>query len=154
MIRDKEVAFWTQTSIHEANLMKMLEDRDKAMKATLESRDRDWLNSLQHCKESFRMMIYEQVNNRTLVESLAKRHRELIECNAKIIDWVMKTVTGKKKVSLPQIRISDCIPYTLVPQDIIDPPNTLFNPNPSEETPSEPCKAPSQNKTSSAIGRK
>ena len=29
--------------------MKMLEDRDKAMKVALESRDMDWLNSLEHC---------------------------------------------------------------------------------------------------------
>ena len=115
MIRDIEVAFWIETGIHEANLVKMLEDRDKAMKAVLESRNRDWMNSLKHCKESFRLMTYEQVNNRTLMESLAKRQRELIESNAKILDWAMKTVSGKKKAPLPQIRIFDCMPYTIVP---------------------------------------
>ena len=78
-----------------------LENIDKAMKVTLESRDRDWLNSLHHCKESFRLMTYDQVNNRTLMESLAKRQRELIESNAKILDLAMKTVSGKKKVPLP-----------------------------------------------------
>ena len=31
-------------------------------------------------------MTYEQVNNRALLESLAKRQRELIESNAKILD--------------------------------------------------------------------
>ena len=56
MLTDREVAFWTETRIHEANLLKMLEDRDNVMKAALESRDRDWLNSLSHCKESFRLM--------------------------------------------------------------------------------------------------
>ena len=142
MIRDREVAFWTETCIHEANLVKMLEDRDKAMKAVLESRDRDWLNSLQHYKESFRLMTYEQVNNRTLMESLAKRLRELTKSNAKILDWVMKIVSGKKKVPLPQIRISDYMPYTIVPQDVINPPIPFSNLNPSEERPSEPCKAP------------
>ena len=95
--------------------MKMLEDRDKDMKVALELRDRDWLNSLQHCKESFRLMTYEQVKNRTLLESVAKRQRELTESNAKILDWVMKTVLGKKKVSLPQIRISNYVSYTIVP---------------------------------------
>ena len=73
MIRDREVAFWTETGKHEAGLIKMLEDRDNALKACLESRDENWLNSLAHCKESFRLMTYEQVNNRTLLESLAKR---------------------------------------------------------------------------------
>ena len=101
MIRDKEVAFWTETSIHEANLVKMLEDKDKAMKAALESRDRDWLNSLQHCKESIRLKTYEQVNNWALMESLAKKQCELTKSNAKILDLAMKTVLGKKKVPLP-----------------------------------------------------
>ena len=72
--------------IHEVNLVKMLEDRDKAMKEALESRDRDWLNSLEHCRESFRLMTYEQVINRTLMESLAKRQHELIESNENILD--------------------------------------------------------------------
>ena len=73
MIRDREVAFWTEIGKHEAGLIKMLEDRDNALKACLESRDRNWLNSLARCKESFRLMTYEQVNSRTLLESLAKR---------------------------------------------------------------------------------
>ena len=64
----------------------MLEDRDNALKAYLKSRDKNWLNSLAHCKEIFRLMTYEQVNNRTLLESLAKRKRELTESNAKILD--------------------------------------------------------------------
>ena len=75
------------------------------MKASLELRDNDWLNSLEHCKESFRLMTHEQVNNRTLMESLAKRQRELTKNNAKILDWAMKIVSRKKKVSHPQIRI-------------------------------------------------
>ena len=66
----------------------------------------------------------------------------------------MKIVSGKKKVPLPQIRILDCKPYTIVPQDVTDPPIPFSNLNPSEETPFEPCKAPPQNKTSSAMGRK
>ena len=56
MIRDREVAFWTEKEKHEARLIKMLEDRDNALKACLESRDNNWLNSLAHCKESFHLM--------------------------------------------------------------------------------------------------
>ena len=69
------MAFWTEIGKHEARLIKMLEDRDNALKACPESRDNNWLNSLAHCKQSFRLMTYEQVNNRTLLESLAKRER-------------------------------------------------------------------------------
>ena len=67
------MAFWTETGKHEAGLIKMLEDRDNALKACLESRDNNWLNSLPHCKQIFRLMTYEKVNKRTLLESLAKR---------------------------------------------------------------------------------
>ena len=77
------------------------------------------------------------------MESLAKRQRELIESNAKILDCTMETVLGKNKVSLPQIKIFDCVPYTIVPQDVTDPPIPFSNMNPSEETPSVPCKASS-----------
>ena len=49
MIRDREVDFWAKTRKHEAGLIKMLEDRDNALKACLESRDKNWLNSLAHC---------------------------------------------------------------------------------------------------------
>ena len=140
VIRDREVAFWTKTYIHDANLVKMLEDKDKGMKAALESRDRDWLNSLKHCNESARLLTYEQVNNRTLMESLAKKQRELAESNAKILDGAMKIVLGKKKVSFPKIRISDCMPYTIVPQDVTGPQIPFSNSNPGEETPFVPCK--------------
>ena len=66
----------------------------------------------------------------------------------------MKTVSRKKKVPLPHIRISDCVPYTIVPQGVTDPLIPFTNPNLEEETPSEPCKAPVQNKTPSEIGKK
>ena len=88
----------------------MKRDRDNSLKACLESRDKNWLNNFSHCRESFHLMTYEQVNNRTLLESLAKRQRELIESNVKILDWAMKTVSSKKKMPLPQIKISDCVP--------------------------------------------
>ena len=148
------MAFWTEIGKHEAGLIKMLEDRDNALKAGMESRDKNWLNSLEHCKQSFLVMTYEQVNNRTLLESLAKRQRELTESNAKILDWAMKTVSNMKKMPLSQIRISDCVPYTVVPQGITNSPIPFSNPNPEEERPSEPCKEPAQNKTPSSIRKK
>ena len=132
----------------------MITDRDNALKACLESRDKNWLNNLAHYRESFRLMTYEQVNNRTLLESLAKRQQELKESNAKILDWAMKIVSSEKKVPLPQIRISDCVPYTIVPQGVTNPPVPFSNPNPEEEMPFEPCKALAQNKTPSATGKK
>ena len=64
----------------------------------------------------------------------------------------MKTVLGKEKVPLRQIRISNCIPYTIVPQDVTGPSIPFSKPNPSGEIPFVPCKAPSQNKNSSTIG--
>ena len=72
----------------------------------------------------------------------------MTEGNAKILDWTMKTFSGKKKVPLPQIRISDCIPCTIVPLDVIDPYIHFSNPNPGEEIPFVPYREPPQNKTS------
>ena len=78
----------------------------------------------------------------------------MTESNAKILDWAMKIVSSKKKVSLPQIRISDCVPYTIVPRGVTNPSIPFSNPNLEEEISSKPCKAPVQNKTPSAIGKK
>ena len=132
----------------------MTRDRDNAFKACLESRDKNWLKNLAHCRESFRLMTYEQVNNKILLESLAKRQQELTESNANILDWAMKTVSSKKKVPLPQIRILDCVPYTIVPQGVTNTPIPFSNLNPEKEISFEPCKVPVQNKTPSAIGKK
>ena len=91
-------------------------------------------------------MTYEQVNNRAFLESLAKRQRELTKRNAKILNWVMKIVSNKKKVSLRQIRISDCVPYTIVPPGETNPVLHFLNPNPAREGPFEHCKEPVKNK--------
>ena len=77
-----------------------MRDKDNALKARLDSRDNNCINSLRHCQQSFLMMSYEVKNNRTLMESLEKRQRELTESNAKILDWAMKTVSSKKKIPL------------------------------------------------------
>ena len=105
----------------------------------MDSRDNNCMNSLGHCKQSFRMMSYEVKNNKTLLESLAMRQRELIESNAKILDWAMKTISSKKKIPLPQIRISYCRPYTIISQGVIDPPIPYTNPDAIGAGPSAPC---------------
>ena len=104
-------------------------------------------------KQNFRLMTYEQIN-RGFLESLAKRQRELIERNAKILDWAMKTVSNKKKVPWPQIRISDCVPYTIVPPGETNPVLPFLNPNPDIKGPSTPCKETTKNKTPSTSGKK
>ena len=64
----------------------MLEKKDKAIKEELTSRDRELLNGLQPYNDCLRIMSLEQVNNKTLRESLAKREHELTESNAEILD--------------------------------------------------------------------
>ena len=131
-----------------------LKKRDEEWRAELEKMDQYWLNSMAHCKKSFCLMTYEQVNNRTLLESLAKRQRELIESNANFLDWAMKTVSNKKTVPLPQIKISDYVPYIVVPLGGTNSILPFLNPNPDDEGPSKPCKAPAQNKTPSKARNK
>ena len=41
VIKDIEVALWTEIGKHKAQLIKMLEDRDNALKVGLESRDKN-----------------------------------------------------------------------------------------------------------------
>ena len=57
----------------------VLRDRDNALKGSMDSRDNNCMNSLEHYKQSFHMMSYDVRNNRTLLESLAMRQRELTE---------------------------------------------------------------------------
>ena len=83
----------------------MLAARDDSMKKALEPRDVGWLNRLQHFKDSLRLNTKELVNNRCTLESIGKRQQGLVKSNANILDWAMKTVSGKKKVSLPNIQI-------------------------------------------------
>ena len=81
------------------------------------------------------MMAYEQFNNRTTLESIDKRQCELVKSNVEILDWAMKTISGKKKVPLPNIQNFDYVPYIIVPLSVdkLDIPFT--HPNKPEETP-------------------
>ena len=99
-------------------------------------------------------MSYEIINNKTLLESLAMRQRELTESNAKILDWVMKIVSSKKKIPLPQIRISDCRPYTIVLKGVTNPPIPYTNPDSVGAGPFAPCTKTQKNKTLRTSGKK
>ena len=98
----------------------MLERRDLAFKEAITFRDQEWSNGLYHYKESVRLVTLEKIN-KGILEKIGKRQRELTKANVEILDWAMKTFLGKKKVPLPQIRISDCIPYTIMPKDVTNP---------------------------------
>ena len=54
------------------NLEHALRKRDEEWRGELEKRDQYWLNGIGHMKQSFRIMTYEQVNNKAFLESLAK----------------------------------------------------------------------------------
>ena len=106
----------------------------------MDSRDSNFINSLGHCKQSFCVMSFEIINNKTLLESLAIRQRELTKSNAKILDWAMKTVSNKKKIPLPKIRISDYRPYTILPQGVTEPSIPYTNPDSIGVPPCAPYK--------------
>ena len=91
----------------------------------------------------------EAVNNRTLLESLSKSQKELVEANIKILKWAMKAVSDKKKVPQPQFRISDYVPYTVVPPslDNSEIPHFFSNPNIVEPEPLAPCRVLPQDAT-------
>ena len=89
----------------------------------------------------------EQVNLRTVMESICKRQCELIKSNAQLLDWAMKAVLGKKKVSLPQINISDYVPYIIVPQNEKNPNIPFSQPGEPIEIPFSPIVALPQDET-------
>ena len=74
------------------------------------------------------------------------RQRELTESNAKILDWAMKTVSSKKKIPLPQIRISDYRPYIVLPQGVTKPSIPCTNPNSIGVPPCAPYKETEKDK--------
>ena len=46
----------------------LLRDRDNALKESMDSRDNNCMNSLRHFKQSFLLMSYEIINNKTFLE--------------------------------------------------------------------------------------
>ena len=77
-----------------------------------------------------------------------------MESNAKILDWAMKTVSSKKKIYFPQIRISNCRPYTIVPHGVTDAPIPYTNLNSLGAGPSAPCTETQKSKTTRTSGKK
>ena len=66
----------------------------------------------------------------------------------------METVSSKKKIPLPQIRISDYRPYTIVPHGVTDPPIPYTNLDSVGAGPSAPCTETHKNKTPRTSGKK
>ena len=85
------------------------------------------------------------------MESIGKRQCELVKSNADILDWVMKIVLGKKKVELPNIQISDYVPYTIVPKDVTNPSIPFTNPEEPGEILFVPFKTLPQDETYAII---
>ena len=66
----------------------------------------------------------------------------------------MKIVSNKKKIPLPQIRIANYRPYTIVPQGVTDPPIPYTNPNSIGAGPFAPCIETRKNENHSTTGKK
>ena len=132
----------------------VLSDRDSALMESMDSRDNNCKNSLEHYKQSFHMMSYDFKNNRTFLESLAMRQRELTESNAEILDWAMKIASNNKKIPLPQIRISGCRPYTILPQGVTEPSIPYTYLNSIGVSPCAPYKETKKYKPTNTLGKK
>ena len=66
----------------------------------------------------------------------------------------MKTVSNKKKIPFPQIRISDCRPYIVVPQGVTNLPIPYTNLDLLGPGPSATCTETQKSKTSRTSGKK
>ena len=98
-----------------------------------------------------RLTTLEMINNRITLESIGKRQHEIVKSNADLLDWAMKTVSGKKKVPLPNIQISDYVPYSIVPKDVTNPSITFTNLEEPKEIPFVPFKTIPQDETYGTI---
>ena len=58
---------------HHAILQQLMVSRDKTIAENLAQRELNWVNSLQHMKDILKNLYAKEVNNRTLLNSLAKR---------------------------------------------------------------------------------
>ena len=72
----------------------------------------DNLDSYNHLLKS---LYYEQMNMRMSIESIALRQGDLIRSNVDMLSWAIGAVSGKKKVPMPKITISDFVPHVIVP---------------------------------------
>ena len=72
-LNKREEAYWKGQKEKGDSLERMLEMRDHGKHGILASRDQAWLNSLQHCNESLRLMTQEKINMRATMESVGKR---------------------------------------------------------------------------------
>ena len=126
----------------DTDLRNRIVDRDTVLKNDLTNRDRIWIYRWQQLRNSLRLTHVKAVNNRTLLESLGKRQKELVEANTKILNWAMKAVSDKKQVPLPQFRMSNCVPYTVVPLGLDNSEIRHFFSYPSivEQEPLAPCR--------------
>ena len=97
MLKKRDEEWKTKIEKMDTKWRTVLRDRDNDLKASMDSTDNNCINNLRHCKQSFRMMSYEIKNNRALLESLVMRQRELTKSNAKILDWVMKTISARRR---------------------------------------------------------
>ena len=66
----------------------------------------------------------------------------------------MKTVSSKKKIPLPHIRISDCRPYTILPQGETNQPIPYTNPDSIGVPPCAPYKETEKDKAPSTLRKK
>ena len=93
----------------------MLEGGDKAIQETLVSRDKYWSDSLDSFNHHLNSLYFEQINMRKSIESIALRQGELIRSNVDMLARAIGIVSGKKKVPMPKITISDFVPHVIVP---------------------------------------
>ena len=85
-LKNRDMTFCDETTKNAESLCKMLERRDQEMMVVLHNRDKLWSGSFENYKQSYIMMTYEKVNNRTSLESIGKRQCEFVKINVEILD--------------------------------------------------------------------
>ena len=111
--RDEE--YWKGQTKKDGDLARILERREKALQESFLSKDKFWSDHMDSYNHLLKSLYYEQINMRKSIKSIALRHGDLIKSNVDMLSWAIGTASGKKKVSMLKITISDFVPHVIVP---------------------------------------
>ena len=93
--------FTEQQKERDEDLKREMSNRDKNLKLKLIEREKAWMSNWQHCKHSLNMTFAQASNTNTMLTSIGKRQRELVEANANILDWARPKKGRKLKRTRP-----------------------------------------------------
>ena len=118
-VREKEIeknmlqkvdAFRYLYKEHQKEIKATIHKRNEDMEASLNSREKLWIDSLDICNSNMIKMYNAQGEFEGELNSIGGRKNELIRNNARMVEWMTNQLLGDKIAIKPQASISDFTP--------------------------------------------